>query len=189
MRIPGRAVLAACTLALAAACLAGCTSQHASADPTTTPKPTPTPVFTSDAEALAAATKVYKKFEAAVDAIGHDGGKDPERVKPYLSHAGYEFEVEEAKKYQTEHSHGTGTTVLNNAILQSHSETGGVATVTIYVCEDISGVDRIGPDGKSMVSPDRGDYNDYQVVLKSNARHQLIIESNKYWSGGGICKF
>ncbi|GAA4185866.1 hypothetical protein GCM10022288_08590 [Gryllotalpicola kribbensis] len=188
MRIPGRTILTACTVALAAGFLAGCTPSHPITEPAKTLKPTPTPVFTSDADALAAATKIYKKFEAAVDAIGHDGGEGAERVKPYVSDAGYRFEVAEAEKFKKERAHGTGDTVLNNSVLQSRVERNGVATVTIYVCEDISAVDRIGPDGKSLISADRGDYNDYEVVLKGDSANSLVIQSNKYWSGGGICK-
>jgi hypothetical protein len=191
MRNPGRPILAVCALLLAGGFLAGCASGKPQSLPTETPKstPTPSPVFTSDAQALAAATEVYKKFESALDDIAHDGGEAPERVKPFVTKAGYEFELSEAKKYQTEHSHGTGTTVLNNSVLQSHTEANGVATVTMYVCEDISGVDRIGPDGTSLIAPDRSDYNDYLVELRTNKSKNLIIQSNKYWSGGGICKF
>ena len=178
------------SLALAAGVLAGCASSDADADPVRTPKPspTPTPVFTSDADALAAATKVYKEFEAVSDQIGRDGGAHPERIKPYVNAAGYQHELEEAQKMRSEHSHGVGSTVLNNIVLQSHEENDGVATVTVYTCEDISSIDRIGADGKSLVSPDRADYIAYVAVLRADQSHQLVIQSNKYWSGGGICK-
>lgn len=189
MRIPGRAVLAACTLALAAAVLTGCTSSHPAADPPKTPKPTPTPVFTSDADALAAATVVYKSYMRASDDIAHDGGANPERVKPYVSASGYQHELAAAKKYETEKSHGVGYAVLNNVVLQSHEEQNGVAVVTLYTCQDISRVDRVDAHGKSLTQPDRDDFIAYEPVLKSNKDGQLVLQSNPYWSGGGICKF
>ena len=184
-------MLAASALALAAGVLAGCSSSDADADPAKTPKPspTPTPVFTSDADALAAATKVYKEFEAVSDAIDHDGGAHPERIKPYVNAAGYQHELEEAEKMRSEHSHGVGSTVLNNVVLQSHEEHDGEAIVTIYTCDDLSHVDRIGADGRSLIDPGRGDYVAYVAVLRGSSAQHLVIQSNDYWSGGGICKF
>ena len=190
MRNPGRPILAVCALLLAGGFLAGCTSGKPQSLPTETPRstPTPSPVFTSDAQALAAATEVYKKYEEVSDEIGRDGGAHPERIKPYVNSGGYEHERQAAEKMRAEGSHGVGATVLNNVVLQSHEERDGVATVTIYTCEDISAVDRVGPDGASLVSPDRGDYIAYIAVLKTDKSRDLIIQSNKYWSGGGICK-
>jgi hypothetical protein len=106
-----------------------------------------------------------------------------------VNESGYQFELRQARLYRKEHSHGTGAAVLNNATLQSYEERGGLATITIYVCEDISGVDRLDASGKSMVSPDRGNYFDYEVVLAGRAASSLVIQSNKRWTGGGICKF
>jgi len=191
MRNPVRASLVVASLALSGALLTACTPSVPVAHESKTPAPSPstTPIFASDAEALAAAVAVYKKFEAATDAIGHDGGADPERVKPYVSDEGYEFELKSAQKLQAEHAHGVGDTVLNNAILQSRDETDGWATVTIYVCEDISKVDRIGPDGKSLVEASRGDYIKYQAVLQGRSARALVLRSNSFWSGDGVCKF
>jgi hypothetical protein len=191
MRNPVRAASVVATLALAGALLTACTPSAPVRHETKTPMPSPsaTPIFASDAEALAAAVAVYKKFETVSDAIGHDGGANPERIKPYVSDEGYEFELKSAQKLQAEHAHGVGDTVLNNAILQSRDETGGWATVTIYVCEDISQVDRIGPDGKSLVEASRGDYIKYQAVFQGRSATTLVLHSNSFWSGDGVCKF
>jgi hypothetical protein len=188
MRIPGRAVLAACAVALAVGCLAGCTSPDADADPTKTPKPTPTPVFTSDADALAAATDVYTKYVRASDDIGHDGGKNPERISPYVNKAGLANEVEQAKKLAEEHAHEVGYTKINNVILQGREEVAGIATVTIYACQDLSDVDVLDANGSTLIAPDRADFVAYVAKLQSSSNGSLIVQSNKYWSGGGICK-
>ncbi|MFC4245094.1 hypothetical protein ACFOYW_17135 [Gryllotalpicola reticulitermitis] len=196
MRILGRCLIATTTLLLAAT-LAGCTPAPTSspmpraASPTATSTPTPssTPVFASDEEALAAAVAIYRKYEAASDAVGRDGGAHPERVRPYVSDSGYEFELAQAETLRAEQSHGVGAAVLNNAVLKSRDEQGGVATVTMHVCEDISAVDRIDAQGRSLVESTRGDYLDYEVVLKGSVRDGLVIHSNREWTGGGICKF
>jgi hypothetical protein len=174
---------------LAASLLTACTPSHPVTDPTKTPTPTPTPVFTSDAEALAAATEVYKKYMKASDDIAHDGGAHPERVKPFVSEAGYQHELQAAEDFKADNAHGTGYAVLNNVILESYEEHDGVATVKLYTCEDISEVDRVDAAGKSLVQPDRGDFIAYQPTFKSDSDGRLVIQSDPYWSGGGICKF
>lgn len=193
MRHPVRASLALATLALSGALLTACTPTSPAPTPhktrASTPTPSAAPIFTSNEEALAAAVAVYKKFEAATDAIDHDGGAHPERVKPFVSDKGYEFELDQVKKLQQQHAHGVGSTVLNNAVLQSRDETGGWATVTVYFCEDLSSVDRIGPDGKSLVDPSRADLIAYQTVFQGRTPDSLVIQSNDFWSGSGICKF
>jgi hypothetical protein len=189
MRIPGRTILTACTIALAVGFLSACTPSQPVAHPTKTSSPTPSPIFTSDADALAAATAAYRNYEQLTDAIGHDGGAHPERIKPYVNAAGYEYEQQSAAKMQSEHSHQVGSTVLNNVRLQSHEEANGVATISIYTCEDISAVDRVVADGKSLLSADRPDFFAYVAVFRSNSDGHLVLQSNKNWTGGGICKF
>lgn len=188
MRIRGRTTLVACTFALAAGLLAGCTTPHASADPTKTPSPTPTPVFTSDAEALAAAKAVYASYVRASDEIGHDGGANPERISPYVSKAGLSNEVQQAQTLSKEKAHEVGYTRINNVVLQGHEESHGATTVTIYACQDVSEVDVVDESGKSLIAPDRADYVAYVAKLQSTGDDPLVVESNKFWSGGGICR-
>jgi len=191
MRNPVRASLVVASLALSGALLTACTPSAPVAHESKTPAPSPstTPIFASDAEALEAATAVYTKYLAAVDAIGHDGGTNPERVRPFVNAAGLQHQVDASKKMIAEHSHGVGDTKLNNTVLQSHDESTGAARVRIYACQDISAVDVIDPSGKSLVSENRADYIAYEVSLTTERGHGLVIQSNKYWSGGGVCKF
>jgi hypothetical protein len=190
MRNPVRASLVVASLAVSGVLLAACTPSAPVTQETKTPLPSPsvTPIFASDAEALAAAVAVYKKFEAVSDAVGQDGGAHPERIKPYVNDMGYAFELRSFQKLQSDHAHQTGFTRLNNAVFQSRDEVDGWATVTLYTCEDISEVDRIGPDGRSMISADRADFIKYQAVLQGRSADSLAIVSNDYWSGDDICK-
>jgi hypothetical protein len=191
MRMPHRALLAPTVLVVAGVLLVGCATPQPVTHETTSPAPSESakPVFASDAEALAAATAIYRKYEAAADAVGHDGGLHPERIRPYISDAGYQFELSDFKELQTQKAHLTGRTTLNNVKLQSHEERDSVAVVTIYLCEDISHVDRVGPDGRSLNSEDRDDYVAYQSVLTGVSPSTLVIQSIKYWEGGDICAF
>ncbi|HEU4807654.1 MAG TPA: hypothetical protein VFT01_05275, partial [Homoserinimonas sp.] len=74
--------LAALSIAVAML-LSGCVPQ----DPEVVPPPEPStePVFASDEEALAAATDVYKAYLAMSDLIAQEGGREPERLEPYVS--------------------------------------------------------------------------------------------------------
>ncbi|WP_344756127.1 hypothetical protein [Gryllotalpicola koreensis] len=188
MRIPGRTFLAACTLALAASLLAACTPSHPVTDPTKTSKPTPTPVFTSDADALAAATDRFKKYESASDRVGQNGWRDTTPVRPFVSDTGYQHEVNSATKYRAQKAHAIGNTVINNTELESHREENGVATVRMYVCEDLSAVDVIDGSGKSLIDPSRADFVAFVTELRGKSSTSLVIQSLDYWSGGGICK-
>jgi len=191
MRIPGprrRAPLV--LLATAGFALAGCTTAPpAPSISPPAPTTTPSPVFTSGDDALASVVETYKKFERASDDIARDGGANPERIKPYVNAAGYAHVLESAARLKSEGSHGVGYTVLNNAVLQSYEERSGTATVSMYVCEDISRVDRVDANGHSLIEPGRGDYYDYEVVLTGRTRTGLVIQQNKAWTQGGICKF
>lgn len=188
MRIPARAVLTAGTVLLAAGLLVGCTGSQNEARPSPRSTPTPTPVFTSDAEALAAATAVFKKYEAASDAVGHDGWSDPQRVRPFVSDAGYQHELEDAAKYRSEHAQAFGDTIVNNTQLESHREKDGVAVIHMYVCEDLSGVDVRNSSGVSLIDPSRADFVAFVTELQGKTAVSLVIQSLDYWSGGGICK-
>lgn len=189
MRIPGRAILTASTLALAAGLLAGCTHSQADADPTKPPKPslTPTPIFTSDADALAAATKVYKEFLAASDLVGHDGGIDPDRVKPYATPEVLDAERRQAQKLQAAHARSYGESKVSNSQLQSVTQHGATVTISIYACEDLSAVDVRDDSGKSLIDPSRADLVAYVVQVRGDSLDHLVVASNKFWSGGGVC--
>jgi len=184
MRIPGRTILTACTVALAAGFLAGCTPSHPITEPAKTPKPTPTPVFTSDADALAAATKVYKKYLSVADSIAQQGGKDPERLGPYVSDAGLANERKEAKRLSDARAHQVGATVVSEVKLQRRSTSG----VSIYACQDISAVDVLDENGESLVAPSRPDAIPYVATLSYGASGRLIVDSDRFWDGENICQ-
>jgi hypothetical protein len=187
MRIPGRTILTACTVALAAGFLAGCTPTHPITEPAKTPKPTPTPVFTSDADALAAATKVYKRFLAASDVVGHDGGRDPERVSDLVGPEVLEAERAQARKLEDANARSYGETEVSNTQLQSLTQHGDTAEVVIYACEDLTDVEVRDSDGKSLIDNSRSDLVAYQVTLRGTAPDALKVMSNKFWAGGSVC--
>jgi hypothetical protein len=189
MRNPGRPILAVCALLLAGGFLAGCTSGKPQSLPTETPKstPTPSPVFTSDAQALAAATEVYRRFLAASDVIGHEGGSDPDRVRPYVNDVVLAAEEKQAQKLKDAHARSYGDTKVSKSQLQSVTQQGKSVTVSIYACEDLSDVDVRDDSGNSLIDPSRADFVAYEVRLEGESANGLVVAANKYWSGGRVC--
>ncbi len=191
--MPGRVVVAsAMALALGVA-LSGCAGADHEADPTVSPpsvtaSASPTPVFSSDAEALKAATEAFKKFLSVADAIGRDGGAHPERIRALVTAEGYEYEVEEAKRFSDANAHGVGSTRVNNTKLQSVQQEGNKVVVRIYVCEDLREVDVVDASGNSIVDPSRSDFVAYVVEMEGTSAQNLVLSSSKYWSEGGVCE-
>ena len=185
MRNPGRPILAVCALLLAGGFLAGCASGKPQSLPTETPKstPTPSPVFTSDAQALAAATEVYKKYLGVIDQIGEDGGANPDRLRPYVNEEGLKFEQLEARRLMASHAHQIGRTALTATRLQERSRDG----VSLYACQDVSKVDVVDADGNSLVSASRPDSIPYIVTVTRSRTGSLIVASDKYWDGENVC--
>jgi hypothetical protein len=187
MRIPGRAVLAACAVALAAGCLAGCTTPDADADPTKTPKPTPTPVFTSDADALAAATETYKKYLAISDQISHDGGRNPERIDVVATGNARDLVHENAADLQSMSLHFTGELDAAGFRLQRWDSKPGQLDIVFYACEDLTKVDIVDQSGHSVADPNREIYSPYQVTVAGKGRSSLVVSNLTEWGGGGVC--
>ncbi len=167
--------------------LAGCVPTGTGGSPS--PSASATPVFASDAEALAAAEKAYAAYLTVSDQIANDGGKDPERLdglalRTLLSDDRYGFQSFADKGW-----HSVGTTTLTKTILQS-TDLGTEATnqgaVTVYLCEDVSGVDVVDMNGVSVVSAGRPKQQQFQVSFDL-VQSRLIPSEREPWAGSSIC--
>jgi hypothetical protein len=171
------AVAASLMLAMA---LAGCSPSN--------PTPTPTrtasvPVFTSDAQALKAATEAYAAYLKMSDTIAHEGGADPERIKQYATGDALSLFMQGAAKYKEASAHSIGQTTAGAYKFQSVTN----SRVRFYVCEDISNVELLDAAGRSLVVPGRDPKTAFEVTaIETNAR--LLIESRNVWPGGGVCE-
>lgn len=190
MRILVRGLGAASVLLVTGGALIGCTGAPStvSSPPVASPSPTPSPIFTSDADALAAATKVYTEYLQSSDEIGHDGGADPDRIRKYASESVVQAKRAQAQKLVEANARSYGETRLTNASLQSVRQIGQSVSVSIYVCQDVSGVDVRDETGRSLISASRGDLIAYVVGFENAPSGQLIVTSNRFWTGGGVCE-
>src|SRR5690606_12956298 len=127
--------------------LTGCVPQDPAIDPP--PEPTSEPVFASDEEALAAATDAYKAYLAMSDLIAQEGGKDPERIAPYVTEEWLEQELTGFEELQSARRHQSGSGSIRSSQLQLHLST----AVGAYYCTDLSDI-RVLSDEGGDVTPE-----------------------------------
>ncbi|WP_243064165.1 hypothetical protein [Humibacter sp. RRB41] len=183
--MPLRRRMPAVALALlVAVALAACTTPSPS--PTPTKRAAHTPLFASDAEALDAATKAYAAYLKVSDQISHDGGKNPERIKPYATGEALQLVLKSAAQFAAAGAHSVGSTKYRKVRLQNPGSDG--LHVAIYTCEDVSEVDVVNSGGESLVESDRATLSAFVVTLESaGSSSGLIVEDRKSWELDGIC--
>ena len=162
---------------LAALLLSGCVPS----DPTPTPPPTPdaTPVFESEEEALAAAEEAYGNYLAVATRIIHDGGADPDRLRPYVAQDIFERDRASFEQFASNGWHGTGD-IVYSLTLQQYDD----RSVVVYACEDLSATDVLDSSGISVVPADRRTTFSYEVAIDAASGR---IDSKEVWDGEGVC--
>jgi hypothetical protein len=168
--------------------LAGCVQPSPHIIPTSTPSTKP--VFASDAAALAAAKKAFIGYVAASDAIGSDGGSNPQRIAQWVTPARLKIETKAFDKFATTGERLQGTSVISHFKLQEVDQPpSGRVRVTAYVCDDVSesrlidstGVD-VTPDARENVVPLQVHF---QNLIPSSKT--LVVEGSDPWSGSNFC--
>lgn len=179
----GIVIAAAATLALA-----GCVQSPPPVIPTSVPSTKP--VFASDAAALAAAKKAFTGYVAASDAIGNDGGKDPERIASWVTPARFKTEKQVFDKFAKTGNRLTGSSMLSNFTLQQWSQsTNGKVTLTAYVCDDVSDSRLLDGAGNDITPASRQSVIPFEVSFMnaSNWSRVLLIDGSSPWSGKNFC--
>lgn len=188
----GRAGAGAGAAALAVALLlGGCTG---SPEPSASPSPNSTqsatePVFESDEEALAAAVEAYEKYRAASAEISMDGGKDADRIRPFVTSDYAETVIDEFHALEEAGLRMTGTTSVDTTSLASWSQTDKSADVSIYFCRDVSGARATNAHGEDVTPRDRDERVPLQAFLVSSdqAPEILVISGVDQWTGDDFC--
>jgi hypothetical protein len=189
-----RHVSVAATGLLAIALLAG-VGVSGCAQPSSRPSPSPTPsasvrpVFSSDAQALKAAKKTYAGYTAASDAVGHDGGKDPERIAPWVTKKWFEYEKSTYVDFQKSGETIVGTATNTKFEIQQSNQSSDRATVSVYVCVDVSSTRIVDKSGADVTSPTRPPVLPLLVkfVSAASGSRTLLVERSGSWSGENFC--
>ena len=154
------------------------------------PVPTSDLLFESEEEALAAAEEAYGAYVAVIDAIFADGGKRPERLLEVATGDAYESELKGFRGVADSGWHSIGVSTLDSVTLQSYdSSSAGEAVITIYACNDVSGVDVVDSEGRSVVSTDRPERSGFQLTFdyEPDAPSELILSEKIFWTGEDFC--
>lgn len=182
MRVPSLIA----TVALVAVLLSGCLPQQPT--PTPTPKPRSTPVFATDEEALAAATTAYAAYLAVSDQIAADGGKNPERLEPFVTPEQLPDVLTSFNGYIARGLHAEGQSTFDStALVQYEGGTQSSASIDIYLCLDVSKVRVIDESGADVTPADRRNRLPLQIGFESTATTTLRLARSESWTGDNFC--
>lgn len=170
--LPHLAVLAALALALT-----GCApaSKGVAPEPTAVAAP-----FASEEEALAAAVEAYARFLKVADSIGRDGGANADRLEQVASGEFLSMSVEGLSNWEADGWRQIGSSTFRDVVLQQFSA-GPMAAVVVYLCHDVSDIQVLDTEGRSVVSSDRPDTNYMQVVFDLEADGVLRVSDRQRW--------
>jgi len=156
--------------------------------PAKPPKPSPssTALFATDEEALAAAEEAYREYQHVSDAILIDGGADPERLLEVATQAQYEYEKAGYDMALSRGYHSTGGSAFDSVTLKERDDRG---TITVFLCEDVSGVDIRDSDNVSVVPSGRPDRFPLVVsfVAADSAESRLRVSEVQDWNEDNFC--
>jgi len=171
---------------IAALLLSGCVGVPAT---TVTPSASETiePIFASDEEALAAAEAAYRAFESVSHTIASDSGRDAERINAVATPAYVPELLDEFAKYSEIGIRAEGTAQVDSFSLVENSMTDSGATVSIYVCRDVSQVRVIDGTGADVTPPGREARTPLIAVLMAERGKPLLVDEVDLWSGDDFC--
>lgn len=155
------------TMVLGVMVLAGCT-------PSPAPTPTPTAAFASEEEAFAAAEETYRAYTDAVSNVDFGDASTFETVYVHLSGSSAASTKKVFSEFQAAGLRTVGVTRYDSFAGVSASLTSGRISAT--VCVDVSDVDVVDREGRSIVTPDRPDRQPMLITFEtSRASANLTI--------------
>jgi Na+-transporting methylmalonyl-CoA/oxaloacetate decarboxylase gamma subunit len=167
--------------------LTGCTPEPAPRASETT-APTDAPVFASDEEALAAATEAYAAYLRTSDEISAAGGVGAERMETLVSTDVLKSELEGFKGFADADARTVGaTSFIVHSMKSARYLRPEQTSISLYVCEDVTGLDVIDSMGISLVSASRQPVTPFEVLFQMDAGLQLILEDRSVWRGESFC--
>lgn len=150
--------------------LGGCAADRPEAPQ---PSPTPSALFSSDEEALAAATNAYVAYQDVADEVASDGGAKPERFDSVAEGDALENGRRGAQQYAEAGVRATGRTAIAFVELAHVPATAGDALIA-RICLDVSGVDVVDETGESTVATTRADRSLTEVTLQARSTGWVV---------------
>ncbi|AXL12720.1 hypothetical protein DXT68_11650 [Microbacterium foliorum] len=149
----------------------------AGCSPGPSPTPTPTPAFTDEADAFAAAEKVYRAYN---DALNEVDPADPETFAPLYALSSGNFEAADRENFSV--MHAEGHEISGSARIVSFtgiSATPAFDEVVATACLDVSDVRIADRDGASLVSETRPDIYPLNLTFLASAGKVTIDSASK----------
>lgn len=144
--------------------------------------------FASEEEAVEAALAVYAEYNAMADQIMADGGAEPERLAPFVDEALLESQTAGFERMQEQGATATGSTKYwIDEYQQPPSYEKPGTLLAAYFCRDVTDVDVLGPDGTTLVDPERPDVFPIEVVWELSADGTVKVIKDEPWVADNFC--
>lgn len=182
--MPRRLAPAVLALVLLVGGVVGC------AESTRLPPPEPPaagePLFSSDEEALAAATAAYEEYLAAVDAALAEPGAANGDLELIAEGEALEEALASILTFAERGWRFEGSRRVTEARLQQVVPGHKSAFVAIYVCESVAEVDVVNSQGESVVEPTRPDLTAFEIGVEARDSEAFVVE-RALWSDLQFC--
>jgi len=175
--------------------VSGCTTEDSVGGGNTQAAPTSAsateaPAFASEEEALAAAEEAYAAYQETEDAIFADGGKHPERIEDFATGEALEAALAGYENFRSGGLSASGHVAFDAVELQRYSKTAEITNVvTLYACIDVSGVEVVNAEGKSVVPKDRVGRQRFELSFDRAMPGKLLkVSGREVWAGDNTCE-
>ena len=146
------------------------------------------PIFASDEEALAAAEAAYERFLSTSVAVTNDGGSNADRLEDVASGPALVDEAAAAARFLEKGWRTAGSIGFRVSEVQSVSvPQGDQAVVSLYVCDDLRGLDIVDDGGTSLVVEARVVDVPYTVVVSGRHPLGLKVVEKALWTRDNYC--
>ncbi|MCP2030441.1 hypothetical protein L1277_000505 [Okibacterium sp. HSC-33S16] len=177
-----RRALAVAVTSIVGVAVVGCTT------PAPKPSPTPTSIFSSEDEALAAATDTYQQYTAALDAVYAGGGVDPSPLQPLVTEK-YWTVLSEDRTLSDRGWRTSGVTTFDTVSVVEVALGESPVSIVTTLCKDVTAVRIVDTTGADVTPPTRRDRYPLLVTFQSapgGAARVLVSESDP-WAGDDPC--
>ncbi len=180
---PGR-LLTALAVAIGLLTSSGCTPPDPEPTPTSDTTIAAPPLFTTEEEALAAAEAAYAEYTRVLNEVGQAGWKDLAPLETVLVGDELASFRESAADAQSKGWRQVGEAKFDSVSIQFFEPR--PSAVTVYLCEDTSGVDIVDAQGTSVMAVEGLDRTPLEVEF-SEDRGVLKVARDDTWTGDSFC--
>jgi hypothetical protein len=151
------------------------------------PDPSATPVYGSEEEALAAAEELYGRYLRIANKIGQGGWKDTSGLEDVEKERALVDDQGNADELSAKGWIQVGESTFDSTRLQQLKDGGaGKVDMVVYLCVDVTSVDVLDRNGKSVIKPTRLDRQPLEIEM-DDFDGQLKVNRSQAWSGKDFC--